>query len=144
MPRPKTRASTHSAAVTHDQRWMVISTSTGSEKGNAVGVAAIGKGDWTVRPLVTLLKDEWSLIDGIGDTLWFMTSKDGPRKQVVIVDLSGAEPAIMIVVPEDEAVLDSASIVGDKLVLNYLRDVKVNCALPIWTVSRPERWLFPA
>lgn len=114
----------HSAAVTHDQRWMVISTSTGSEKGNAVGVAAIGKGDWTVRPLVTLLKDEWSLIDGIGDTLWFMTSKDAPRKQVVMVDLSGAEPAIMIVVPEDKAVLDSASIVGNKLVLNYLRDVK--------------------
>ncbi|WP_409233807.1 prolyl oligopeptidase family serine peptidase [Novosphingobium sp. MMS21-SN21R] len=119
----------HSAEVSHDQRWLVVSTSTGSEKGNAVGVAALGKGEWTVRPLVTPLTDEWSLIDGIGDKLWFVTSKDAPRKKVVMVDLAGPQPVFLTVVPEDEAVLESASIVGDKLVLNYLRDVKAELRL---------------
>lgn len=114
----------HSGEVTHDQRWMVISTSTGSEKGNAVGVAAIGRGDWTVRPLITSLADEWTLVEGVGDKLWFMTSKDAPRKKVMMVDLAGAEPVFTQVVAEDEAVLDGAHIVGDRLVLNYLRDVK--------------------
>lgn len=114
----------HSGEVTHDQRWMVVSTSTGSEKGNAVGVAAVGRGDWKVRPLITSLSDEWTLVEGIGDRLWFMTSKDAPRKKVVMVDLSGAEPVFTPVVGEDEAVLDGARIVGDRLVLDYLRDVK--------------------
>lgn len=114
----------HSAETTHDQRWLVVSTSTGSEKGNAVGIAPIGKNDWNVRPLVTPLTDEWSLIDGIADKLWFVTSKDAPRKRVVMVDLGGAEPTFVTIVPEDAAVLDGAKIVGDKLVLNYLRDVK--------------------
>ncbi|CAH0496328.1 Prolyl endopeptidase [Novosphingobium sp. CECT 9465] len=119
----------HSAAVTHDQRWMVIATSTGSEKGNAVGIAPIGKGDWKVRSLIATLADEWSLIDGIGDKLWFVTSKDAPRKQVVMVDVSGTQPVFTTVVPEQEAVLDGAKIVGDKLVLNYLRDVKAELRL---------------
>ena len=119
----------HSAAVTHDQRWMAIATSTGSEKGNAVGIAPIGKGDWKVRSLVATLADEWSLIDGIGDKLWFVTSKDAPRKQVVMVDVSGTQPVFTTVVPEQEAVLDGAKVVGDKLVLNYLRDVKAELRL---------------
>lgn len=114
----------HAGEVTHDQRWMVISTSTGSEKGNAVGVAAIGKGDWKVRPLITSLADEWTLIEGVGDRLWFVTSKDAPRKKVMMVDLSGADPVFTPIVAEDDAVLDGASIVGDRLVLRYLRDVK--------------------
>lgn len=114
----------HSGEVTHDQRWLVVSTSTGSEKGNAVGVAAIGKGDWNVRPLITSLADEWSLVEGLGDRLWFMTSKDAPHKKVMMVDLAGAEPVLTTIIAEDEAVLDGAHIVGDRLVLNYLRDVK--------------------
>lgn len=119
----------HSAEVTHDGRWMVVSTSTGSEKGNAVSVARIGKGDWKVRPVVAGLTDEWSLIDGIGDTLWFVTSKDAARKQVMQVDLAGAEPKFTVVVPQDEAVLDGAKIIGDRLVLTYLRDVKAELRL---------------
>jgi prolyl oligopeptidase len=119
----------HSAEVTHDQRWLVVSTSTGSEKGNAVGIAAIGKGDWTVRPLVSTLSDEWTLVEGVGDRLWFVTSKDAQRKKIVTVDLSGPEPKFTTVVGEDEAVLDGASIVGDRLVLRYLRDVKAQMRL---------------
>ena len=119
----------HGAGVTHDQRWLVVSTSTGSEKGNAVGVAAIGKGEWAVRPLISTLADEWSLIEGVGDRLWFVTSHEAPRKKVVMVDLSGLGPQFTTVVAEDAAVLDSASIVGDRLVLNYLRDVKAELRL---------------
>ncbi|WP_442789654.1 prolyl oligopeptidase family serine peptidase [Novosphingobium sp. SL115] len=119
----------HGAGVTHDQRWLVVSTSTGSEKGNAVGVAAIGKGEWVVRPLISTLADEWSLIEGVGDRLWFVTSHEAPRKKVVMVDLSGLGPQFTTVVAEDAAVLDSASIVGDRLVLNYLRDVKAELRL---------------
>ncbi|MBB3860751.1 prolyl oligopeptidase [Novosphingobium hassiacum] len=119
----------HSAEVTHDGRWLVIATSTGSEKGNAIGIASFGKGDWKVRPIVAGLADEWTLIDGVGDTLWFVTSKDAARKQVMRVDLSGAEPKFTVVVPQDDAVLDGAKIVGDRLVPTYLRDVKAELRL---------------
>lgn len=118
----------HSAETTHDQRWLVVSTSTGSEKGNAVGLARIG-GDWKVQPLVSKLADEWSLIAGIGDRLWFVTSKDAPRKKVVMVDMSGAAPVTTTVVPESDDVLESAKVVGDRLVLGYLRDVKAELRL---------------
>lgn len=114
----------HAAQVTSDARWMVVTSHEGTDPLAAVAVAPIGKGDWTPRTLIPDLAAQWDLVDGIGDTLWFVTSKDAPLKKVMKVDLSGTEPVFTTIVPESDANLEGARIIGDRLFIEYLRDVK--------------------
>jgi prolyl oligopeptidase len=52
-------------------------------------------------------------------------SDDGsPRQKIVMLDISKAKPRPRVVVPEDTATLDSATLVGGKLIANYLADAK--------------------
>jgi prolyl oligopeptidase len=113
-----------------------------------VHVAPIGRGDWTVKPLVPDLKAQWDLIDGVGDRLWFVSGDGAPLKKIVRVDLSGPEPVFTTVVPESDSNLEWAHIVGDRLVAAYLHDVKSELRLftldgkPLGTATLPgpARW----
>ena len=119
----------HGASVTSDARWLVVTSHEGTDPATAIGIAAIGRGDWQVRPLIPEMTAQWDLIDGVGDVLWFVTSKDAPLKKIVRVDLSGAEPAFTTIIPQSDANLEGAAIVGDRLVVAYLRDVKADVRL---------------
>lgn len=114
----------HNAQVTSDARWMVVTSHEGTDPLAAVAIAPIGKGDWTTRPLIADMTAQWDMVDGIGDTLWFVSSKDAPLKKVVKVDLSGAEPVFTTILAESDANLEGARIIGDRLFVEYLRDVK--------------------
>ena len=134
----------HFADVTADNRWVVISTSRGTDAkyelhvvplaGQKLGAAArpsaakAGKRSWAVHPLVPGLNHEWRLVEGLGDTLYFATNKDAPKLKVVKVDLTapgGPDAAgfpFTEVIPERAETLDRAQIVGNRLILSYLRD----------------------
>jgi prolyl oligopeptidase len=133
----------HSAEVTHDRRWVVITTAEGTDSKHALYLAQTdARGTWVTRPLVEGLDHDWRLIEGLGDTLYFMTNKGAPKLKVVRVDLSHREadlgPCATIagsndcdrsryvfqdLIPErPDAVLDRARIVGDRLILSYLKD----------------------
>ena len=73
----------HGASVTSDGRWMVVSSHEGTDPLAIVHVAPIGRGDWTVKPLVPDLKAQWDLIDGVGDRLWFVSGDGAPLKKIV-------------------------------------------------------------
>ena len=133
----------HFADVTADNRWVVISTSRGTDAkyelhvvplagqkllGARAAVAKGGKHSWAVHALVPGLNHEWRLVEGLGDTLYFATNKDAPKLKVVKVDLSaapasdGAGFTFSEVIPERAETLDRAQIVGNRLILSYLRD----------------------
>jgi len=137
----------HGAQVTHDGRWMVITTSKGTDSRYAVHVSRLTKLRWgTPYPLVTGLENDWRLIEGIGDTLYFITNKDAPKLRVVSFDLTSLvshvtykcnngvahfevdcdydTTAIRQVIAERAETLERAEIVGDRLILAYLRDAK--------------------
>ena len=123
----------HSAEVTHDNRWAVITTAKGTDAKYALHLIKL-KGDQrsAVLPLVNGLEHDWRLIDGIGDTLYFITNKDAPKLKVVKIDLAAsqslskrvASPLQMFrdVVAERAETLERAQIVGKRLILSYLKD----------------------
>jgi hypothetical protein len=71
---PEHRDYSHSARVTSDGRWAIVTSSVGTDaryEVRAIDLAARGEFGWATRPLVTGFEHAWSLIDGIGGTLWF-------------------------------------------------------------------------
>jgi prolyl oligopeptidase len=181
MPTPDQPELGHGAEVTHDDRWVVITTSRGTDSKYALHVIPLkgqvdfnrldGRGPtvladpgqpidfndlgkrieaerkrnaWRSIPLVNGLEHDWRLIEGMGDTLYFITNKDAPKLKVVKfslkytrrtwehgIDSAEGEPLGSVtvdswgptdIIPEREETLDRAQIVGDKLVLGYLKD----------------------
>lgn len=115
----------HGAEVTHDGRWMVITSSQGTDSRYEVHVKRINGGKWgQPQTLIKGLENDWRLIDGMGDTLYFITNKGAPRLKVVKVDLSRGVAGAQFVdlVAEREETLERAQIVGNRLILGYLRD----------------------
>lgn len=135
----------HSAQVTHDGKWAVITTSSGTDEKYELHIMALGKKPtWKAQPLVMGLDHDWGLIEGMGNTLWFMTNKDAAKLKVVAVDLSKrvqkripctgeleqatactiSDYAFNDVVTEREETLSRAQIVGNRLILSYIKDAK--------------------
>jgi prolyl oligopeptidase len=145
----------HSAEVTHDGRWVVLTSSAGTDEKYELHVVRKGKGKgwdsgntvkwtksgWNTRPLVTGLDNDWQLVEGRGDTLYFVTNKSAPLGRVVKFDLSYWPRQAMVacgpaehcdydtwqesdVIPERVETLSRAQIVGDRLILSYIKDAK--------------------
>ena len=115
----------HSAQVTHDGKWAVITTSSGTDEKYELNVIPLGKKPtWKAQPLVTGLEYDWGLIEGMGNILWFTTNKDASKLKVVTVDLGAKTPVFADVIPEREETLSRTQIVGNRLILSYIKDAK--------------------
>ncbi len=123
----------HSAEVTHDNRWIVITSAKGTDAKYALHLIRLKDGKRSaVKPLVNLLEHDWRLIEGIGDTLYFITNKDAPKLKIVRIEVAashsrtrpahGQGPAFRDVVAERSETLERAQIVGERLILSYLKD----------------------
>ncbi len=152
----------HSAQVTHDGRWVVLTSSAGTDEKYELNLIPMGKAKsgWKAMPLVEGLEFDWQLVEGVGDKLWFVTNQDAPRLKVIRVDLDVFEtqspncaigsvpskkvkgycqdrvPGFTDVIPERAETLSNAQIVGDRLVLSYMKDAK-SMALMTDLAGRP-------
>jgi len=115
----------HTAEVTQDGRLALITSHVGTDARYEVRVIDLSrrsKHRWTTRPLVSGFSDDWKLVEGAGRRLWYVTNWKAPRYRLVAIDLDAREPAWTELVPERDEILERAGIVGDQLVLNYMRD----------------------
>jgi len=140
---PERKELGHSAEVTHDGKWVLITSSAGTDEKYELHIIPLGKKrDWKAQTLVAGLDHEWNLVEGMGNKLWFVTNKGAPKLKVVSVDLkakvlnriscedrTNPENVCMAegysftdVIPERTETLSRAQIVGDRLVLSYLKD----------------------
>ena len=140
---PERKELGHSAEVTHDGKWVVITSSAGTDEKYELHIIPLGKKrEWKVQTLVEGLEHEWQLVEGVGSKLWFVTNKDAPKLKVVSVDLKSkvlnripcedmSDPANVCmgeafdftdVVPERAETLSRAQIVGDRMILSYFKD----------------------
>jgi prolyl oligopeptidase len=119
----------HSAQVTHDKRWVVITSAEGTDDKYELNLIDLGKGtkakpvnQWQVKTLVKGLDHDWQFVEGMGNKLWFVTNKEAPKLKVVQADVSGKQTIFTDVVAERNETLARAQIVGTRLVLSYLKD----------------------
>ena len=122
---PEHRERGHTAAVTHDGRWAVITSSLGTDakyETHLIDLSRREAAGWTATPLVTGFENDWSLIDGIGSRLFFRTDQGAPKSRVVAIDMAAANPRFDVVVPEKEEPIDGVSLVGSRMIVSYLKD----------------------
>jgi prolyl oligopeptidase len=68
---------------------------------------------------------EYSVIGSRDKTLWIKTNFDAPRGRVMQIDLNKpAKSDWKVVIPESEQTLESASIVGNTIIAQYLKDAR--------------------
>lgn len=121
----------HGIGVSDDGRWGFVISSLGTDAQYEVHVIDFEDegGKWEAKPLVTGFENAWNPIDMIGTKAFFVTNKDAPRYRIVTTDLAAPTPAWTTIVPETEQPIDGASIVGDKLIVTYLKDATTRAAV---------------
>jgi prolyl oligopeptidase len=112
---------------------------------------AVAEREWKVFALIKGLEHDWQLIEGMNDVLYFVTNQRAPKLKVVKFDLKNPTWPVSMrcetgdpvtdaiahcggrrkmfdgfypqeVIPERPETLRSAQIVGNRLVLSYLKD----------------------
>lgn len=112
--------------TTDDGRYLVVYVSRGSSSENLLSYADLGdpaKLDVAAKivPLITEWKAEYSVIGNVGSVFLLQTNLDAPRGKIVSVDVK-APGVWTTLVPESEDTIESAEIVGGKLLVRFMHD----------------------
>lgn len=108
------------AEVTDDGRYLVISSSQGTDPKNRVFIRDLKDPGAKVTGLLEAFDASYAFIDNDGPLFYFVTDKDAPRSRIAAIDVrTGAWTGI---VPESQQTLKGANIVNGQLVAEYLAD----------------------
>lgn len=122
----------HVAEVTANGRWAVITSSSGTDARHAIHVIDLSrraKHGWMARELIGKLEHDWQLVEAMGNRLWFVTNREAPLYRLVSIDLDQPGAEWREVIPQQADKLERATIIGRKLVLNYLRDASTRAVI---------------
>ncbi|HMT45418.1 MAG TPA: S9 family peptidase, partial [Chakrabartia sp.] len=90
---PKFPKRGHSAQVTDDGRYLLITTSEGTDDRYELHVAQLdGARIGTPRPIVSGLTNDWHLAGSVGSLFTFRTDLGAPRGRLVTMDVEAAKP----------------------------------------------------
>lgn len=78
-----------------------------------------------ITPLFDKLDAQYSMVDHDGDTFWFVTDHQSPRKKLIAVDLKNPESSAWVtLIPESKDSIQGVSCVADHFIVQYLQDAK--------------------
>lgn len=123
----------HTLGLSGDGRWAIVTSTIGTDARYEIYRIDLSKGSaetgWKVEKMVGGFQNDWSLIDTIGSTAYFTTNFRAPRYRVVKADLAARKPVWTTVIAERPEPIQSGSIVGDRLILSYLKDATTRAAV---------------
>jgi prolyl oligopeptidase len=116
--------------VTEDGRYLVVYLNRGTDPKNQLYVADLGDPmqpdvSAQLRPIVDNDDAEYSVIGNDGSTLFVRTDLNAPNRRIITIDLNNpARSAWREIVAESEQPIDGATIVGGRLLIERLVDVR--------------------
>jgi prolyl oligopeptidase len=111
-----------------DGRFLLVSIARGSSSENLLRFADLGdpkapRVDAAFVPLVDEWAAKYDFIGSSGDTLFVMTSAEAPRRRIVAIDTRApGREHWKTVVPETTDTIETARIIGGRLVVKTMRD----------------------
>ena len=111
------------AQVTDDGRHLLITISVGTDSRYSVVHQDLSVPDSEPTMIIEGFDYDYALIGSIGSDLYFRTNNAAPRNRVIIIDADNPNPDNWReIIPEAEDVLDGISLVGGRLVAEYMQD----------------------
>nr|WP_246104846.1 prolyl oligopeptidase family serine peptidase [Sphingomonas xanthus] len=114
----------HYASISEDGRWLVVTSSIGTDDRYEVTLIDLARPTAKPRTLIKGFTHNYSYVGNKGATFYFITNDGAPKLKLVAMDVSQASPKVRTIIAEDEATLDGVSMVGGRLTASYLVDAK--------------------
>ncbi len=109
--------------ATEDGKYLVISVHRGTEQKNAIFYKRLDKPDAKVVELLPEFDTKYVYLGNNGSLFWFRTNFGAPKGKIIGIDLSQpARENWKEIIAESKNLLQSASIVGDRFIIDYLQD----------------------
>jgi prolyl oligopeptidase len=109
--------------VTDDGRYLVISSTQGTDPKNRVFVQDLQQAGAPIAPLLTDFDADYNFIDNDGPVFWFRTDLNAPRGRIIAIDIT--KPARVNwkeLIPQTRDTLAGANVVGGRFIVSYLHD----------------------
>jgi prolyl oligopeptidase len=113
----------NSAEVSEDGRWLIVSSSRGTDARYEITLVDLTRPGAAPRRLITGFEHDWSYLGNAGTLFYWQTNNGAPRQRIVALDINAAD-VLAEIVAEDAATLQGASIVGRRIIARYLVDAK--------------------
>lgn len=110
------------AEVTEDGRFLIVTTWKGTDDKYRILYRDLRQPGTDFVTLVDNFDQEYTFIGNEGGQLYFKTDKNAPNRAIVAIDVDAAQPTWTTIVPEAEETLTAASMVGNLLFTEYLKD----------------------
>lgn len=111
-----------SPATTDSKKYLLIYAHL-STSGNALYLKDLSKNNDKTVKIVDSFDNDFNVIDEIGNKLYILTNFNAPKYKIIELDLN--KPDIKFAkdfIPESNDVLQSATYIGGKFILNYTKD----------------------
>lgn len=121
-----------SPTVTDDGRFLVIDNWKGSEPKSQVFIKRLDQPDCEVVPLITGFDAQFDLVGSVGDTLYFLTDHEAPKRRLIAVDASGLaenRDSWQQVIGQSDDVLESVSLFRETFIATYMKDAQSKVTL---------------
>ncbi|MCD4724643.1 MAG: prolyl oligopeptidase family serine peptidase [Bacteroidales bacterium] len=109
------------AGTTEDERFLIL-YETESTSGNALYFKNLSKKRSEFIKLAEGFEYDYGVIGNIDDKLLIKTNEDAPKGMVYMVNTADLSADRVSIIPEKEEVLESAVILGGKLITEYMKD----------------------
>ena len=113
------------ASVTEDGRYLILISWVGTDDRYRVLYQDLeDQASDKINVLIDKFENEYSLLGNQGSKLYFKSDLNAPKKCVLTIDLDSEDRTPQVIVAESEDSIESASMVGDSLIVSYLKDAK--------------------
>lgn len=109
-----------SISVPEKGSYRVLSIGEGTDERNFISISLDQSLDFI--PVIDKFEASYRFLGGNEQTLWFFSNLDAPNGRILSLEINDADFEWNELISEKQFPISSASIAGDKLIINYLKD----------------------
>ncbi|MEO5896186.1 MAG: prolyl oligopeptidase family serine peptidase [Vicinamibacterales bacterium] len=123
------------AGLTEDGKYLLVLTSKGADNNNRLYVADLGDPQKpnigaATKPVVETDDAEFAPVGNQGPVLFVRTDRDAPTRRIIAIDVRKPDPANWrVIVPPTADAIESVALIGGRIVIEYIVDVKSRLAV---------------
>lgn len=111
------------AEATDDGRHLIITVSVGTDDRYQIEYQNLEDAESAPTTLIEGFDHDYTLVGSVGEELLFRSNMGAPRNRLIAIDPANPEPdAWREVIAEQEDVLDQVTLVGGRIVAQYMQD----------------------